>query len=452
MRDVRSEIELKTSNSKKAYEKDSEVLGQLVTGTLSIPHPIYVKEADGSRITDVDGNEYIDLTMGFGPHILGHAHPTVVNAVKKAADRGLQYALHNPYQEPLARLLVEASPCAEKVVFCNSGTEATMYAIRAARAYSGKKKIAVFDGSYHGAHDYALVRVKGDSPIDSPSFSPMGFGIPEETLSTVMMLPFRSEKAFDIIRENKDELALVMIEPVQSSNPRLNHADWLRELREVCREANVLFMFDEVITGFRLCYGGAQEFFGITPDIATYGKVLGGGMPLGAIAGNKNIMEVFSRGANDPEAYTNEGIGLPGIFAAGTFNGNPLAMAAGYAAVTHLRDNPEIYKHLADQSNRIANEINDFCQIQELPAQLLSGLSVFYLRIQKGGPIESSRDIDDSMKEADESFFMHLLNNGVVVPGVHQFHISASHTEEDVSNVIEAFKKAFMAVRAEGLM
>ena len=129
MRDVRSEIELKTSNSKKAYEKDSEVLGQLVTGTLSIPHPIYVKEADGSRITDVDGNEYIDLTMGFGPHILGHAHPTVVNAVKKAADRGLQYALHNPYQEPLARLLVEASPCAEKVVFCNSGTEATMYAI-----------------------------------------------------------------------------------------------------------------------------------------------------------------------------------------------------------------------------------------------------------------------------------------------------------------------------------
>ena len=123
MKDVRSEIEVKTPNSKKAYERDSDVLGQLVTGTLSIPHPIYVKEASGSRIIDVDGNEYIDLTMGFGPHILGHAHPTVVNAVKEAADRGLQYALHNPYQEPLARLLVEASPCAEKVVFCNSGTE-----------------------------------------------------------------------------------------------------------------------------------------------------------------------------------------------------------------------------------------------------------------------------------------------------------------------------------------
>ena len=142
MADVRAELEMKTPGSKEAHERGSEVLGQLVTGTLSIPHPIYIREAKGSRVTDVDGNEYIDLTMGFGPHLLGHAPDIVVDAVKEAAERGLQYALHNPYQEPLARLLVEASPCAEKVVFCNSGTEATMYAIRAARAFTGKNKIA----------------------------------------------------------------------------------------------------------------------------------------------------------------------------------------------------------------------------------------------------------------------------------------------------------------------
>ena len=452
MADVRAELEMKTPGSKEAHERGSEVLGQLVTGTLSIPHPIYIREAKGSRVTDVDGNEYIDLTMGFGPHLLGHAPDIVVDAVKEAAERGLQYALHNPYQERLARLLVEASPCAEKVVFCNSGTEATMYAIRAARAYTGKSKIGMFDGSYHGAHDYALVRAAKDSPRDAPTFNTAGGGIPEEVLQTVMMLPFRSETAFDLIRQHKDELALVMIEPVQSSNPRLNHAEWMRQLREVCRDSGVLFMLDEVITGFRLAYGGAQEFFEIVPDIATYGKVLGGGMPVGAVAGRDDIMELFSRGAVDPESYASSEDRPPGILAAGTFNGNPVAMAAGYAAVSYLRDHPEVYKYLAEQSNRIADELNDFCQTEEIPAQVLSGLSIFYLRIQKGGPIESSRDIDGSMKEADDAFFMHLLNNGVIVPGVHQFHISTAHTPEDIDTVIDAFKKSFLAVRAEGLL
>ena len=452
MADVRAELEMKTPGSKEAHERGSEVLGQLVTGTLSIPHPIYIREAKGSRVTDVDGNEYIDLTMGFGPHLLGHAPDIVVDAVKEAAERGLQYALHNPYQEPLARLLVEASPCAEKVVFCNSGTEATMYAIRAARAFTGKNKIAMFDGAYHGAHDYALVRAAKESPRDAPTSNPEGDGIPEEVLQTVMMLPFRSETAFDLIRQHKDELALVMIEPVQSSNPRLNHVEWMRQLREVCRDSGVLFMLDEVITGFRLAYGGAQEFFEIVPDIATYGKVLGGGMPMGAVAGRDDIMEVFSRGAADPESYASSEDRPPGILTAGTFNGNPVAMAAGYAAVSYLRDHPEVYKYLAEQSNRIADELNDFCQTEEIPAQVLNGLSIFYLRIQKGGPIESSRDIDGSMKEADDAFFMHLLNNGVIVPGVHQFHISTAHTPEDIDTVIDAFKKSFLAVRAEGLL
>ena len=452
MSNVRAEIEAKTPGSRRAHESGSEVLAQMVTGTLAVPYPIYIRDSKGSRVTDVDGNEYIDLTLGFGPHVLGHAPDVVVDAVKKAADGGLQWALHSPYQEPLARLLVEASPCAEKVVFCNTGTEATMYAIRAARAYTGRSKIAVFDGSYHGAHDYVLVRAADESPREAPSFNPVGDGIPSETLESVMMLPYRSRAAFDMIRSHKDELALVLLEPVQSSNPRLDHIDWVRELREVCRDAGVLFMFDEVITGFRLAFGGAQEFFDVTPDLATYGKVLGGGMPMGAIAGRDDIMEVFSQGAVSPEVYAAGSERPPGIFNAGTFTGNPVSMAAGHAAVTHLKEHPEIYRHLAEQSARLADELNRFCQAEEIPAQVLSALSMFFLRIQRGDPIESSRDIDGSMKEADDSFFMHLLNNGVIVPGVHQFHLSAAHSAEDVDRVIEAFKQSFREVRAEGLL
>jgi len=452
MSNVRAEIERKTPGSKRAHERSLEVLGQLAVGTLAMPYPIYIRESRGSRVTDVDGNEYIDLALGFGPHILGHAPGVVVDAVKDAAERGFQWALHNPYQEHLARLIVEAVPCADKVEFCNTGTEATMFAIRAARAYTRRDKIAMFDGGYHGAHDYVMVRAAAGSPHDAPTFNTVGDGIPKATLQNTIMLPYRSRKAFDLIRTHKDELALVLIEPVQSSNPRLDHVEWLRELREVCRESGVLFLMDEIITGFRLAYGGAQELFDITPDLATYGKVMGGGLPIGAIAGRADIMDVFSRGAASPETFTRGGPRLPGVFAAGTFGGNPISMVAGTAALTYLRDHPESYKYLAEQSMRLANEVNRFCQSEEIPAQLMSALSMFFMRIQRGGPIQSARDIDPSLKAADDAFFMHLLNNGVVIPGIHQFHISTAHTPKDIDFVIEAMKHSFLEVRKEGLL
>ena len=448
MVDIRAQLEEQTPRSREVYERSHRVLAMEVANTLVMPYPIYIREAKGSRVIDVDGNEYIDLTMGYGPHILGHAPDVVVNAVKDAAERGLQWALHNPYQEPLAGLVVDAVPCADKVIFCNSGTEATMYAIRGARVYTGKKKIGVFDGSYHGAHDYVLVNADKDSPRDAPSLSPRGGGIPEETLENVMMLPYRSEAAFDIIERHKDELAVVLLEPIQSSNPRLDQGDFLKRLSEVCRENGVLFLMDEVITGFRTAYGGAQEFFEVTPDLATFGKILGGGMPMGAVAGSAEVMSVFSREAGEES-------GPPQAFSAGTFSGNPISMVAGHAAISYLRDHPEIYPYLADQSTRMADEINRFITAEEIPAQLMSGLSQFHLRIQRGGPIQSSRDIDESdpaLKDADNQFFMHLLNHGVVVPGTHQFHISTAHTQEDIDYVIDAFKQSFLEIRAKGLL
>ncbi len=445
MNDVRAEFARRTAQSKEVFERTKEVIAhEGMVGTVDTPYPVYIREAKGSRVIDVDGNEYIDMTMGFGPHILGHAPEVVLRAVKEAAGGGLQFGIHHPYQEPLARLLGEAAPCAEKVVFCNSGTEATLFAIRAARAYTGKTKIAVFDGCYHGAHDYVAVAFHRKSLRERPAAFPVGAGIPQETLDQIIMLPYRHEAAFDLIREHKDELAAVLIEPAQSSNPRLDCGDFLKRLRAVCQECGVVFVLDEVITGFRLAYGGGQEVFDVVPDLATYGKVLGGGLPIGAVAGRAEIMEVFP-GPEPPKS------GRRRMFFGGTFSGNPMTMVAGHAAVSYLRDHPEVYRYLAEQGTRLAGEVNEFCMREEIPAQLLSAFSLFHLHFRRE-PISSARDIDESLKEAETEFYIHLWSHGVIVPGAHVAFISAAHTPEDIDVLIDAFRESFLEVRQKGML
>jgi glutamate-1-semialdehyde 2,1-aminomutase len=264
-----------------------ELIPAVAPGVLNFGHPIYVRSAKGARVVDVDGNEYIDLTMGFGPHLLGHAPDVAIAALLESAARGFQFALHHPYQLPLARLISDAAPSNEMVLFCDSGTLATMHAIRAARAFTGKSKIAVFEGGYHGVHDYVLVRETPDSSVDAPEFVPKSAGVPQETLSTVTMLPYWNDVALGMIRSMRDELAVVLVEPVQGPNPQTAQGPWLRALREVCTESGVLLMFDEVVTGFRLGFGGGQQMFGVSADLVTYGKVIGGGLPIGAIAGRR---------------------------------------------------------------------------------------------------------------------------------------------------------------------
>ncbi len=444
MEDVRVELERRTPKSKGMYERAGEVLAQEVVSTLAMPHPVYIKEAKGPHMTDVDDNEYLDLSIGFGVHILGHAPDFILEAVKEATSRGLQWGLHNAEQEQLARLIVEAAPCADKVVFANTGTEATLYALRAARAYTGKDKIAIFTNCYHGAHDYTLAMTHPDSPPDRPTFSPRGIGIPQDTQQNTIMLPYMTDAAFDLIRENKDELAAVIIEPAQGAGPRTDVGDFLKGLLDVCRESGVLLIFDEVITGFRLAYGGAQEFFDVVPDLAAYGKVLGGGMAIGAVAGSDEVMKVFPRRGIVGQ------LGPGQIFTGGTFVGNPISMAAGIACITHLRDHPEIYKNLAIQSNRLTDEVNRFCIAEEIPVRMENALSMLYLRFRPdlaGGPSEA-----ESLKEAEDEFYMHLLVHGVLVPGDHLSLLSAAHTPEDVDAIIEAIKQSFHEVREKGLM
>lgn len=440
MPDIFEELKTMMPTSYRLHEENRRVLAQEVVGTVFFPYPFYVEKAAGARVTDVDGNEYIDLTGGYGPLLLGHNPDVVVSAVKETTELALHLGLPHPSQGELARLLVDASPCAEKAVFCNSGTEATMYALRAARAVTGRKKLGLFGGSYHGAHDTVLIDIDPHSDRTQPRPASRGTGIPQETIGHVLMLPYRSEAAFNLVRDHRDELAMVMIEPIQSSNPRLDLKDFLHTLRRVCTECDVPLVFDEVITGFRLGYGGGQEYFDVTPDLATYGKILGGGIPIGAVAGPAAFMDVFNfRGETDS------------IFAGGTFSGNPLAMRVGTAVLRHLKAHPELYATLSEQSERLAGTLNDFIQQHDFPARLMHGGSIFYLMFEKPDGTDG-RDSVLATGSIDDRFYAHLHKNGVVVPGLHVFFLSMAHSVHDVDAVIEAFKQSFLELRADGML
>jgi len=371
--------------------------------------------------------------------MLGHRHPLIEQAIKKRAELGWMFGIHNTSQMKLANLLHEASPCAERVVFCNTGSEATMYAIRAARGYSGKEKIALFDGFYHGAHDYGMWITDPGSPREAPTTVPMGNGIPHALQELTLLLPYRHPAAFDLIRKHASVLALVMVEGVQSSNPQPEVGEFLKELKCVCREAGVLFAIDEVITGFRLAFGGAQALFDVKADMATYGKVLGGGLPVGAITGRADIMEVFTGLAAER-----------GIFSGGTFSGNPLTMEAGAAMVGYLREHPEVYDETNAAGNRLATAVNEFCEAQQISAQMKNVGNMFHMFFQRE-PLESMRDVSMTNAEAEKAFYLHTLNRGVLVPGTQRAFLSYAHGAQEVDQLIKVFTEALRDVQAEGL-
>ncbi|MGA1372283.1 MAG: aspartate aminotransferase family protein [Pseudomonadales bacterium] len=436
---ARAELLAKTTRSQGIAGERAEVLNSGLAANLEMPHPIFIERGAGPYVWDADGNRYIDTSVGFGLHMLGHRHPDIEAAIKARTELGWMFGIHTTSQMKLATLLHEASPCAERVVFCNSGTEATMYAIRAARGFTGRERIAIFDGAYHGAHDWGMWVADPGSPRDAPTKLPMGRGVPSALADLVLMLPYRNRGAFDLIRQNANSLAMVLVEGVQSSNPQPLAGEFLGELAEVCRSCGVLFGIDEVITGFRLAYGGAQARFGVTPDLATYGKVLGGGLPVGAIAGRADIMEVFT------------GLGARnGIFSGGTFSGNPLTMEAGAAAVGHLQAHPEIYVELENRGNRLARSINEYCQSRQLPVQMKNVGSMFHLFFQRE-PIDSMRDVLAANTRAEKAFYLHALNRGVLVPGTQRAFLSAAHGDAEVDELIAVFTASLDDVQAEGL-
>lgn len=445
-RDVRARLAEKTQRSRALSAKTHELMNMGSAASLEMPHPVLMEKGDGPYLFDADGNKYIDFQIGFGSLILGHRHPVIQQAIlDQAENRGWQFGLHNPNQIPLAELIIKGDNCAERVIFCNTGTEATMYAIRASRAFTGKDKVAVFDGSYHGAHDYGIGVADPASPRDAPVYRSMGAGVPQSVRDRQIMLPYRSEAAFDIIRANKDDLAVVIVEPAQSSNPHMGDdiKEFLGGLKAVCAEAGVLLMFDEVITGFRFAYGGAQEYYGVKPDLATYGKALGGGLPVGAVGGRSDIMALFnSMAAGDPK----------GIMSGGTFSGNPLTMAAGAAQIGYFDEHRDtLYPRINDLCGRLADGINDFARDQNMAVQVLSAGSMFQIYF-KGEPIYSSRDLAFAKPPAETEFYLHLLDNGVLVPGTRRSFVSYVHTPSDIDDAVEGVKTSLLAVREDGLI
>jgi len=449
-RDIEKLSAEKLPKSGEILERARKVLlSPQVTGPFRAPSSVaFVKEARGSRFVDFDGNEYVDVTMAYGPLILGHSHPVMVEAAERAIRSGTVYAIAHEREVRLAEIMVDAIPCAERVAFTNTGTEATMHAIKVARARSGRDRIAKFEGGYHGVHECAQVSsimAAKMGPVEDPESVPDTPGIPQAFVDQVLTLSYLQPESLEKIQKHSDELAAVIIEPVPSSFP-VDMGDFLRELRRVTRECGVLLIFDEVISGFRLSYGGAQEYFGITPDIATYGKIMGGGFPAGAIAGTVDALQPIITSGDPLRDYQEK------LLIVGTFSGNPVTTSAGVATLEHLRDHPEIYRHIDGLADRIKKEVHAFCQDEGFKFRLL-GLGSWFLPFFVDSAPSSVRDLGGLENLVrGEILGNYMRYHGVYLPDLHTVFISSEHTEEDADKIIGAFETSLLEMREDGLL
>ena len=444
----RNEIIARSPKSFAAWQANRTVMPAGVGSLfrLADPFPMVVKRARDARIWDADDNEYLDFMLGFSTMILGNTPQEVQEAIREALPRGTQYGQCHEHEYAFAKLFCDMAPGVDKVTFCNSGTEATLYACRLARASTGRPLIAKFEGGYHGTHDLLAVslgrpRPNADpfGPIEDPAAIPESPGLAEGAWKDTIVLPFNHPAAFDKIRRYADRLAAVIIEPVQGAAGTIPaEREFLTELRRVTREIGAFLIFDEVITGFRLAPGGGQEFYGVIPDVSTYGKVAGGGLPFGAVGGTAEAMRLME--------YDSE----PGsILMAGTFNGNPLVTAAGTAVLRRLSSDPHLYEHLNAMGDRFRTEINRFAQEKDYPAVATGVGSMFWMHASRG-PIKSVRDAHQGDRFASPGLRLLYRKNGLHIPPHHGF-LCTAHTDEDITRLIETHKAAMEELRAQGV-
>ena len=444
----RSEIMAKSPKSLAIWQKNRTVMPAGVGSIfrLADPFPMIIKQASGARIWDADDNEYLDYMLCFGTMILGNAPEEVQEAIRKALPYGTSYGQCHEHEYEFARLFCDMVPGVEKVTFCNSGTEATMYALRLARATVGRPLIAKFEGGYHGAHDLLAVsygrprpgpNVSG--PGEDPASVPESPGLAEGAWKDTIVLPYNHPAAFDKILRYADRLAGVIVEPMLGAAGSIPaDQEFLAELRRITQQIGAFLIFDEVITGFRLAPGGAQEFYGVIPDISTYGKIAGGGLPFGAIGGKAKAMRLME--------YDSE----PGsILVAGTFNGSPLVTATGSAVLRRLRSEPDLYARLNAMGDRFRTEINHFAQAESYPAVATGAGSVFSMHAVPG-PVSNVRDLYRGNGVASAGLRLLYRKNGLHLTPSHGF-ISTAHTDEDITRLIEVYQKAMEELRAQGI-
>ncbi len=397
----------------------------------------FIVRGQGSRLWDADGNEYLDYVGSWGPLILGHAEPGVGEAILSAAVNGTGFGASTPAEADLAELVVQAFPHVQKIRFVNSGTEATMSAIRLARAYTKRKYVLKFEGCYHGHADSLLV--KAGSGIATLSI-PGSAGVLEEISQFTLALPFNDSEVLEqAFSKYRHQIACVIVEPVVGNMGCVPASGgYLANLRTITQREKTLLIFDEVMTGFRVAYGGAQELYGIIPDLTTFGKIIGGGLPVGAYGGPSEIMNLVAP--------------LGPMYQAGTLSGNPLAMAAGIATLKHLREKKsEIYSRLDNLSAKLVEGVSAAAKESGVPltANRVGSMFTWFFN---PGPITDWASASRSDTAAFGRFFRVMLDSGIYLPPsqYEAAFLSAAHTEEDVQKTISAAREALTSARAAG--
>ena len=399
-------------------------------------YPLVVQRAQGSRIWDVDGHEYVDITMGFGSLLFGHSPSFVMDALKEQATQGIQLGPQSHMAGRVAKLVCEMTG-SERAAFFNSGTEAVMTALRLARTVTGRSKIAVFSGAFHGTFDGVLVRA-GKTPDGKIRAVPLAPGIPEHMIEDVLMLPYNNPESLDILKEHMHELAAVLVEPLQSRRPDLQPKGFLQEIRRMTEEAGTALIFDEVVVGFRMHPGGVQALFDIRADLVTYGKAVGAGMPIGIVAGKALYMDAIDGGmwnygdASYPQAET--------TFFAGTFFKHPFVMAAAWASLNHMKSRgPALQEELSRRTARLAETLNDYFRAEEVPLEVVHFGSLFRL-------------ISPPEIKYLPLLFYHLLEKGVYVWEGRNCFLSTAHTDEDIDLIVRAIKESVAEMRDGGFL
>jgi glutamate-1-semialdehyde 2,1-aminomutase len=394
--------------------------------------PLFIERGEGSRFWDADGNEYIDYIGSWGPHLFGHNPPFLVEAVADALKRGTSFGAPTELEVKIAELIVEMLPSIEMVRMVNSGTEATMSAIRLARGFTGRDKIIKFEGCYHGHADSFLIKAGSGALTFGNPTSP---GVTANTASDTLVARYNDLQSVEkLVKANRDDIAAIIIEPIAGNMGLVRSSfEFISGLRQLCDLNGIVLIFDEVMTGFRVSRGGAQELLGIKPDLTTFGKIIGGGLPVGAFGGRKDIMEHISPTGD--------------IYQAGTLSGNPLAMAAGFAMLKHIKNNPDIYDELARKADYLEQGFkSNLKQLGKTYAFNRCGSMMCMFMTEQ--PV---KDFDSAMLSDTQlyaRYFHNMLERGIYLAPA-QFEVmfvSAAHTREDLDHTITAHYEALAAL------
>ncbi len=418
---------MNTEKSKKLFEEAKKILPGGVSSPVRAikPYPFYTKCANGSKIVDIDGNEYIDYVMAYGPLLLGHNHPAIREAVVRQLEDGWLYGTPTELEVALAKEIIKLYPSIDMVRFVSTGTEATMGALRAARGFTGRNKFIKIEGGFHGAHEAVLVKAgSGATTLGTPNSA----GVPADFTKNTLQVPYNDIEAMtEAIETYKDDVAAVIIEPVLGNiGPILPKEGYLKEVRAVTEENDVVLIFDEVITGFRLAMGGAQEYYGITPDMTTLGKILGGGFHIGVIGGKRKIMENISPAG--------------AVYQAGTFNGSPVSMSAGLSVIYTLKKE-KVHQKVNRSGDRLRGALSDaLCDLGLNYS--VSGVGSMF-KVFFGDMPYNYQDALKCDTEKFNAFFKKMLSDGIFLPPS-QFEtnfLSLAHSQDDIDKTIEAYQR-----------